>query len=110
MRSKVSQITLDQRDLALSPYDHQAIVKATVAEVLQQLAQRPAPLPAQFVRTEAAARILTIDPDTLEIWRQQRKGPKFRRVGNRVVYAVDDLVAWMKAHPLEEGGARHAAS
>ena len=50
--------------------------------------------PARFLRTPEAARILSISPRTLEKYRCQGNGPTFRKLGGRVVYAIDDLEAW----------------
>lgn len=43
------------------------------------------------LRTPAAAEFLGVKPNTLEIWRHQRRGPKFYKVGRCVVYDRNDL-------------------
>lgn len=55
---------------------------------------RSAQLTARYVRTHEAARILGISPRTLEKYRCHGSGPTFRKLGGRVVYAIDDLEAW----------------
>ena len=35
-----------------------------------------------------------ISPRTLEQWRWQGRGPRYLKIGGRVVYALDDLQAW----------------
>ena len=55
---------------------------------------RAAQLATRYVRTHEAARILGISPRTLEKYRCHGSGPTFRKLGGRVVYAVDDLEAW----------------
>ncbi len=54
----------------------------------------PRSSPPRYVRTHEAARILGISPRTLEKYRCHGSGPTFRKLGGRVVYAVDDLEAW----------------
>jgi predicted DNA-binding transcriptional regulator AlpA len=49
----------------------------------------------QYLRTPDAATYLGVGRSTLERKRVDGSGPKFRRLGTRVViYAVDDLDAW----------------
>lgn len=55
---------------------------------------RAAQFAARYVRTNEAARILGLSPRTLEKYRCHGSGPTFRKLGGRVVYAVDDLEAW----------------
>jgi predicted DNA-binding transcriptional regulator AlpA len=55
---------------------------------------KSAQLAARYVRTHEAARMLGISPRTLEKYRCHGNGPTFRKLGGRVVYAVDDLNAW----------------
>ncbi len=55
---------------------------------------KPAQLSTNYVRTHEAARLLGISARTLEKYRCHGTGPTFRKLGGRVVYAVDDLEAW----------------
>jgi len=55
---------------------------------------RSAQLATRYLRTPEAARILGISPRTLEKYRCHGSGPTFRKLGGRVVYAIDDLQAW----------------
>ena len=48
----------------------------------------------RFVRTHDAAAFLGLSGRTLEKHRCTGTGPVFRKLGGRVVYAVDDLEAW----------------
>ena len=50
------------------------------------------------LRTPAAAEYLGVKPNTLEIWRHQRRGPKFYKVGRCVVYDRADLESFVQAH------------
>jgi len=52
------------------------------------------PLPPRFLRTKEAAEFLSLSARTLEKHRTYGTGPAYRKLGGRVVYAVDDLEAW----------------
>jgi predicted DNA-binding transcriptional regulator AlpA len=52
-------------------------------------------LPLPFLRTPEAARLLGLSYRTLEKHRMAGTGPKYSKVGARVVYAVQDLKAWV---------------
>ena len=56
-------------------------------------AQFPLPLP--FLRTEEAARFVGLSWRTLEKHRVYGTGPKFSKIGGRIVYAVSDLREWV---------------
>ncbi len=47
-----------------------------------------------FLDTVEAAHFLKISPRTLEKQRVVGGGPRFRKFGSRVLYAVADLQAW----------------
>lgn len=51
-------------------------------------------LPPRYLRTSEAARFLSLSGRTLEKHRTYGTGPAYRKIGGRVVYAVDDLRAW----------------
>jgi predicted DNA-binding transcriptional regulator AlpA len=51
-------------------------------------------LPPRFLRTPEAARFLGLSGRTLEKHRVFGTGPTYRKIGGRVVYALDDLRAW----------------
>ena len=51
-------------------------------------------LPPRFLRTPEAARFLGLSGRTLEKHRTYGTGPQYRKIGGRVVYALDDLQAW----------------
>lgn len=48
----------------------------------------------RFLRTHDAAAFLGLSGRTLEKHRCTGTGPVFRKLGGRVVYAIDDLEAW----------------
>lgn len=48
---------------------------------------------ARFLGTDATGCPL-ISPKTIERWRVEGRGPAFRKLGRRVMYTRDDLLAW----------------
>lgn len=52
-------------------------------------------LPPRYLRTPEAARLLSLSHRTLEKHRCYGTGPRYSKVGGRVVYAVADLQAWI---------------
>ena len=51
-----------------------------------------------FLTQEEAARILRLSPRTLERHRLTGTGPRFVKLGRRVLYRRADLDAWAEAH------------
>jgi predicted DNA-binding transcriptional regulator AlpA len=51
-------------------------------------------LPPRYLRTPEAARFLGLSDRTLEKHRTYGTGPTYRKLGGRVVYALEDLQAW----------------
>ena len=51
-------------------------------------------LPPRLLRTKEAARFLGISIRTLEKHRTYGTGPSYRKLGGRVVYAIEDLQTW----------------
>ncbi|WP_034296794.1 helix-turn-helix domain-containing protein [Herbaspirillum sp. RV1423] len=74
---------------------------------------RPAPLrpataptttatqPARYLTNDEAAEFLRLSPRTLEKQRVIGGGPRFRKFGRRVMYAVADLETWADARSFE---------
>lgn len=54
-----------------------------------------------FLDNEEAARFLSLSPRTLEKHRVVGGGPRFRKFGRRVVYALTDLETWANARSCE---------
>lgn len=54
----------------------------------------PSPITPRYLRTHDAAAFLGLSGRTLEKHRCTGTGPVFRKLGGRVVYAIDDLEAW----------------
>lgn len=55
-----------------------------------------------FLDTAEAAELLSLAPGTLQKWRVKGGGPEFRKLGSRVVYPVESLLAWVNARPLKK--------
>ena len=51
--------------------------------------------PPRYLRTPEAARFLGLSPRTMEKHRTYGTGPRYSKLGGRVVYRVDDLQAWV---------------
>ena len=67
----------------------------------------PAPIPGappRLLRTSEAAQLVGLSNRTMEKHRIYGTGPKYRKLGGRVVYSVEDLTAWT------ERGARTSTS
>jgi hypothetical protein len=80
---------------------------------MEVLTMRPAPLrpaaapvaapaqPQRYLTNDEAADYLRLSPRTLEKQRVFGSGPKFRKFGRRVMYAVADLDAWAADRSFE---------
>jgi helix-turn-helix protein len=56
---------------------------------------KPEVLLATLLDEDATARILKVSIKTLQGWRQQRRGPRYFKLSNRVRYSADDLRAYL---------------
>ena len=52
------------------------------------------PVPVRYLTNDEAATFLRLSPRTLEKNRVIGGGPRFHKLGRRVLYAVADLEAW----------------
>ncbi len=50
--------------------------------------------PPRLLRTPEAAQLVGLSNRTMEKHRIYGTGPKYRKLGGRVVYSVEDLTAW----------------
>ncbi len=48
------------------------------------------------LNTEESALFLGVKPNTLEVWRTHKKGPKYSKIGSRVLYDIHDLEEFFK--------------
>jgi hypothetical protein len=80
----------------------------------QTAAPQPVAQPARYLTNDEAAEYLRLSPRTLEKQRVIGDGPRFRKFGRRVMYAMADLDAWADARSFEatsdpEYAERHSA-
>jgi hypothetical protein len=80
---------------------------------MEESLMRPAPLrpaatavpvtaqPQKYLTNDEAADYLRLSPRTLEKQRVIGSGPKFRKFGRRVMYAIADLDAWASERSFE---------
>ena len=61
------------------------------------------PPPKTILNAEEAARFLGVSSEALKLWRREKRGPRYKSVGNKTTYRVEDLIAWWDSLP--EGGA-----
>ena len=55
----------------------------------------------RYLTNAEAAAFLRLSPRTLEKQRVIGGGPRFRKFGRRVLYAIDDLETWADARSFE---------
>lgn len=55
----------------------------------------------RYLTNEEAAAFLRLSPRTLEKHRVLGGGPRFRKFGRRVLYAIEDLERWANARAYE---------
>ena len=67
----------------------------------QSLAVPAAPANPEFLTIDEVGAFLRLSPRTLEKQRVLGGGPRFRKFGARVVYAVEDLRAWANSRAYE---------
>lgn len=53
------------------------------------------------LNNEEAAAYLDVRPNTLDIWRSKNKGPRYSKIGSRVLYDIDDLEEFFQARVVE---------
>jgi DNA-binding transcriptional MerR regulator len=58
----------------------------------------------------AAAKELGLSPTTLRIWRQRDKGPPYFKLGDRVLYATEDLTRWLMTKRIVPGRTQETKS
>ena len=81
-----------------------SVVALAVTTTLERFKDKPLPVRRRHVRPEGAAEYLDLDVGTLANWRSLGQGPKFRKIGARVVYDIEDLDAFYAQYPLHGSG------
>lgn len=74
---------------------------AVTPAVAPAIASTAAAQPQRYLTNDEAAEYLRLSPRTLEKQRVIGGGPKFRKFGRRVMYAVADLDAWAADRSFE---------
>jgi hypothetical protein len=66
----------------------------------------------RYLRPAKAAEKIDITVGTLANWRWRNDGPPFYRVGDLILYADDEIDAWIAAgrQPTEDAGESNAAA
>ncbi|ACS80797.1 MULTISPECIES: helix-turn-helix transcriptional regulator [Maridesulfovibrio] len=55
----------------------------------------------KLINTVEAALFLGLRPGTLEVWRCHGKGPRYSKIGRRVMYEVSDLRMFVESAKVE---------
>lgn len=54
-----------------------------------------------ILTNKEAANFLSIKPATLAKWRSEHRGPRYSKLGRRIVYKVQDLEEYLKQNKIE---------
>jgi predicted DNA-binding transcriptional regulator AlpA len=54
-----------------------------------------------LLNSEAAGEYIGIGPRTLPVWRNLGKGPKYLKIGGKVLYRREDLDAWLTSRLVD---------
>lgn len=57
---------------------------------------------ANLITEKLAAARIGMQPVTLRVWRSQRRGPPYKRVGGAIRYDPDELDAWVRSERPED--------
>ena len=57
----------------------------------------------KYLTTAEVADLCRTSPETVRYWRHVNKGPKSFKLGRRVLYAMDDVEAWVRAKRDAQG-------
>ena len=57
--------------------------------------------PNNYYRTNAPELAVIATRGTLNQWRHQGRGPRYRKFGNRVLYLGSDLNEWLDDHTID---------
>ncbi len=55
----------------------------------------------QIFNNVTAAQFLNIKPATLAKWRSEHRGPRYSKIGRRIVYNVQDLEEYLEQNKIE---------
>lgn len=76
-------------------------MRGSVVRAEEPATSPSASLPTRYLTNDEAAAFLRLSPRTLEKLRVIGGGPRFRKFGRRVMYALVDLESWADARSFE---------
>lgn len=54
----------------------------------------------QIFNNRTAAQFLNINPSTLAKWRCKHKGPRYSKIGKRIIYELKDLLEYIETNKI----------
>lgn len=82
------------------------VARVVAGHVATELRDNPALL-TPWLTPAAAASYIGLAEKSLEAYRHDRTGPKYSKVGLRIVrYHIKDLDAWLRKQAVRQGGAK----
>lgn len=94
----MTEITKRLSEIAQAPSRHRPGVPLSTGN---QPRESTVPPERVFLNNDEAAQFLNLSPRTLEKQRVIGGGPRFRKFGRRVLYAVTDLKTWANERTCE---------
>ncbi len=94
----MTEITKRRSEIGQSPSRHRSGVMPSTDN---QPPESTVPPERVFLNNDEAAQFLNLSPRTLEKQRVIGGGPRFRKFGRRVLYAVTDLKVWANERTCE---------
>lgn len=59
--------------------------------------------------TDEAAALLFLPPEMLAQWRRAGVGPKHFRTNGRILYRIEDVLAWLRTAAADQSGSQRVA-
>ena len=57
-----------------------------------------------YLTSSQAAEKLHLKPNTLEIWRHKNRGPKYSKIGGKILYSEHDIKAYVADNQIDPEG------
>lgn len=54
-----------------------------------------------LLTADEVAEILGVHKQTVSVWRKEKRGPRYLKIGNRVYYDPQDLDAWLESRKTQ---------
>ncbi|MGD9610281.1 MAG: helix-turn-helix transcriptional regulator [Desulfovibrionaceae bacterium] len=58
----------------------------------------------KYLRPQEVAAVYGLPVRTLELWRQEARGPRYSKAGKYVLYGVSDLETWLSERQVATAG------